>query len=276
VAELGSSTGLSGEWYQPLTPSQRTFVDLAASYKRERVDYFLVEQRVAEYSTGRSQFDAQLGLNLTLLGQLRLGWRETKVTNQLETGVDVFRLLPDKRYGGWLLALDADRLDRLYFPRSGWATQASWFHSDRGDFSRLSLDTRGVLSVGAYVLGARASWVDSPRGELPLQEAGRLGGFLNLTGFASGQLLGDRVGYAHVRAERIIGTLPMGLRGDMRMGVALEAGRVGDPYALQKRNGWLKSVALYVGGETPLGSVYLGLGQGSGGSTNAYLFIGTP
>jgi NTE family protein len=48
------------------------------------------------------------------------------------------------------------------------------------------------------------------------------------------------------------------------------------PYTLQKRGGWLKSVALYMGGETPLGSVYLGLGQGSGGSTNAYLFIGTP
>jgi NTE family protein len=276
VADLGSTTGLSGEWYQPLTASQQAFFDLTGSYKRERVDYFLVEQRIAEYRSNRAQLEAVVGLNLPLLGQLRLGWREAKVTNELETGLDVLQVVSDKRYGGWLLGLDADRLDRLYFPRSGWATQASLFHSDRGDFSRLSLEVRGVRSVGDYVLGARASWVDSPLGRLPLQEAGRLGGFLNLTGFAGGQLLGDRVGYAHVRAERIIGTLPMGLRGDMRMGLALETGRVGQPYALQKRNGWLKSAALYVGGETPLGSVYLGVGQGSGGSTNAYLFIGTP
>ena len=47
-------------------------------------------------------------------------------------------------------------------------------------------------------------------------------------------------------------------------------------YSLLVPGTWLKSAALYVGGETPLGSVYLGLGQGSGGSTNAYLFIGTP
>jgi NTE family protein len=62
----------------------------------------------------------------------------------------------------------------------------------------------------------------------------------------------------------------------MRLGVAVESGRVGTPYARQKREGWLHSLAVYLGGETPLGPVYLGIGYGSGGSTNAYLFIGTP
>jgi hypothetical protein len=91
-------------------------------------------------------------------------------------------------------------------------------------------------------------------------DAAELGGFLNLSGYASGQLVGDSVGYAHVRAERFIGRLPLGLRGDMRLGLALEAGRVGQPYAVQKKDGWLSSVAVCLGGETPLGPVYLGLG----------------
>ena len=98
----------------------------------------------------------------------------------------------------------------------------------------------------------------------------------NLTGFASGQFIGDDVAYAHVRAERIIGRLPLGLRGDMRFGLALEVGKVAQPYARQKRDGWLNSIAVYLGGETPLGPVYVGVGRGSGGSTNAYLFVGTP
>ena len=135
---------------------------------------------------------------------------------------------------------------------------------------------RGALPWRQYVLAGRASGVGSPRGELPLHDAGKRGGFLNLTGFASGQLLGDRVAYAHVRAERIIGSLPLGLRGDMRLGLAVEAGRVGQPYARKRRDGWLNSVALYIGGETPIGPVCLGLGQGSGKSTNAYPFVGTP
>ena len=122
----------------------------------------------------------------------------------------------------------------------------------------------------------RASWVDSPRGQLPVVDAAKLGGFLNLSGYAKGQFLGDGVGYMHLRAERIIGSLPLGLRGDMRLGLALEAGRVARPYAVQRSDGWLKSTVLYLGGETPFGPVYLGLGQASGGSTNAYLFLGTP
>jgi NTE family protein len=130
--------------------------------------------------------------------------------------------------------------------------------------------------VGQTVLAARGSWTGSLQGLLPLSEAGRLGGFLNMTAFAPGQLIGDDVAYLHARAERIIGRLPLGLRGDMRLGFALEAGRVAVPYAVQKRNGWLGSAALYLGGETPIGSVYIGLGRGSGGALNAYLFIGTP
>jgi NTE family protein len=36
------------------------------------------------------------------------------------------------------------------------------------------------------------------------------------------------------------------------------------------------SVALYLGGETPVGPVCVGLGRGRGASVNAYLFLGTP
>jgi NTE family protein len=276
VGELGSSTGASASFFQPLTRDQRYFVDATASHRRERVDYFFEDQRVAEYRSIRTRAEVVAGVHYELLGQLRLGWRETKVSTQLETGIDIFALVPERTSGGPIVALDMDRLDRLYFPRSGWAAQASFFNDDRLGFSRVAWDLRGALPLGAYVLGARTSWVGSPRGQLPLSEAGKLGGFLNLTAFATGQLLGDDVAYAHVRAERIIGRLPLGLRGDMRLGVALEVGKVGTPYARQKRNGWLYSNALYLGGETPLGPVYVGVGRGTGGSTNAYLFIGTP
>ena len=276
VGELGNSSGASVEFYQPLTSSQRYFVEASVEYKRQRNDYFFAEQRVAEYRSVRTRLDLVGGLNIDLLGQLRAGWRETQASNELQTGIDIFALLPERSSGGLIVSLDVDRLDRLYFPRRGWAAQASFYSSERRDFSRVGMELRAAVPWQDFVLAARAAWVGSPRGRLPLSEAGRLGGFLNLTGFANGQLVGDDVAYGHVRAERIIGRLPLGLRGDMRLGLALEAGKVADPYAVQKRGGWLNSVALYVGGETPLGPMYLGLGRGSGGSGNAYLFIGTP
>jgi len=276
AGELGSSTGISLDFYQPLEVTQRWFVDARADYRRERLDYWFIEQRLAEYRAIRQRLDLTAGINLPRLGQLRAGWRLLRAQNQLETGLDLFGAVPERNGDGFLVALEMDRLDRLYFPRNGWAAQATWFRSDDHAYQRLSTELRAVTSLGQTVLAARGAWTGSLAGRLPLSEAGRLGGFLNLTAFAPGQLVGDDVAYANVRTERIIGRLPLGLRGDMRLGLALEAGRVGVPYAVQKRNGWISSAALYLGGETPIGSVYVGLGRGNGGAVNAYLFIGTP
>jgi NTE family protein len=276
TGELGSSTGAGIEFYQPLDDAQRFFVDTSARYVRDRTDFFRLDQRVAEYRTARTQAELSAGINFNLLGQLRLGWRESSVSNTLETGTDVLQALPQRLGGGWLLALDTDQFDRLYFPRAGWGATASYFGAEKSAYSKVALDARGAWSWQSFVLGTRASWTGSPRGQLPITDAGKLGGFLNLTGFAKGQLIGDEVAYAHVRAERIIGSAPLGLRGDMRLGLAIEAGKVAQPYTLQKNVGWLNSVAVYLGGETPLGPAFLGVGLGTGGSVNAYLVIGAP
>jgi NTE family protein len=268
---------VSAEWYQPLEPTQRFFGFAQAGYLRDRLDYFVLEQRVAEYRRGTTLLEAGLGLNFPLWGQLRLGWREANYDNSLETGIDLLSLLPQaRRASGLMLGLDLDRSDSLYFPRRGWDVQAGWFLPEDRGYNRLSLQLRGAVPLGDWVLGGRLSWVDSPRGQLPISEAAGLGGFLNLSGYAKGQFLGDGVAYGHLRAERIIGRAPLGLRGDMRLGLALELGRVAQPYTVQRRDGLLGSVAIYLGGETPFGPVYLGLGQGDRRATNAYLFLGTP
>lgn len=277
TGDLGSITGLEAEWYQPLDPLQRVFAFFHTGLQRQRLDYFFLDQRLAEYRRGTALLEAGLGLNLPLLGQLRLGWRDARFDNRLETGVDVFSVLPtDRRAQGWQLALDLDRSDSLYFPRKGWEFSASLFLPEDSGYSRVAVSARSAVPLDDWVLIGRVSWVDSPRGRLPLSQAAQLGGFLNLSGYAKGQFLGDGVAYGHLRAERIIGRAPLGLRGDMRLGLALEMGRVAQPYTVQRRSGLLGSVALYVGGETPFGPVYVGLGQGDYRSTNAYLFLGTP
>jgi NTE family protein len=276
VGELGNVSGVGAEFYQPVDPAQRWFVDAQADHKRERNDYWLLDQRIAEYVVARSRLDLTAGMNFNLLGQLRFGWREMHAGKSLDTGVDIFQNVAAQSSGGWLLSLDMDQLDRLYFPRRGWAAQAAYYSSDRSGYSRVSLDGRAAWPLADWVLGTRATWTGSPRGNLPLYDAAKLGGFLNLTGYASGQLIGDESAYAHIRAERIIGRAPLGLRGDMRLGLALEVGKIAQPYTLQVRNGWLNSVALYLGGETVFGPVFVGVGRASSGSVNAYLVVGAP
>jgi NTE family protein len=273
--EIGSTTGAGAEWYQPLDSQQRLFFESAVSYRRERFDIFQDDHRIAEYRIGTSSLNLSLGGNLGLLGQARLGWRSGQLSADIDTGV---ALLPSQsqRVDGWIASLDLDQLNQLYFPSRGWAVRSSWFESPQRNYAKLALDLRGAWSLGAWVANAHASYTASPRGTLPAYDAASLGGFLNLSGFATGQLLGDDVRYASLRTERIVGRLPLGLRGDMRFGIALEAGKVGLPFTETHRTGWLNSATAYLGGETPFGPVYLGIGHSSAGPTNAYLFIGTP
>src|SRR5690606_20317858 len=147
-------------------------------YRRQRTDHYVLEQRIAEYRTARSRIELTAGVNLDLVGQIRLGWRETKVTQELETGLDVLALQPERSSGGWLLTLDMDQFDRLHFPRSGWGLTASLYDSPRSDYARLAVQATAAWPVGSWVLGTRASWVDSPQGRLPYNDAARLGGFL--------------------------------------------------------------------------------------------------
>lgn len=275
VGEIGGRTGVEAQWHQPLDREQQWFgqLDLASGWSRR--DFWIADRRVTQLQVVRSSVELSAGLNLGLLGQLRAGWREHVVRVEVETGLPRFD--EDAEYlGGPVFALELDQLDRLYFPTSGWAARVVHTRSRRGDWAKLVGELRGAYAWGETVFGSRVLVSASTSGETPAIEAEMLGGFLNLSGFARGQLVAESVRYGHLRAERIIGRLPLGLRGDMRLGLALEAARLSGRYSEPQRRGLLDSVALYVGGETPFGPVYLGLGLSSSGERNAYLFLGTP
>jgi NTE family protein len=274
-AELGSNTGIGAEFYQPLDPAQRYFVHAAASVRRENFALFANDLRISDYRNSIGRLDLTTGLNLGLTGQVRLGLRDERQTVTIETGVPVLPAEP-LHIRGWLASWETDQKNQLHIATTGWSGKGSWFESAAGDYNKLNLNLEGSYQLQEWVLGLRGSYVGSLYGELPPQEMGRLGGFLNLSGFANDQLMGDRVSYGHVRAERILGRMPLGLSGDLRVGFAMEVGKVADPLSEPSRTGLLNSTAIYLRGETPFGPAYIGLGQSSSGPVNAYFFIGTP
>ena len=177
---------------------------------------------------------------------------------------------------GTLLSWESDLKNQLHIATTGWSGKASWYADLQGRYDLLSAQLDGAWAQGPWVLGSRASYVGSTYGVPPVQHLGRLGGFLNLSGYASDQLMGNGTAYAHVRAERILGRMPTGLTGDLRVGLALEYGKVAEPVSEPGRTGLLNSLVIYLRGETPFGPAYVALGRSATGQTNAYLFIGTP
>lgn len=275
TGDVGSTSRLGINLYQPLDRGQRFFVEGTAGAEQGQLNIYQDDLRIAQYKTTETGYSLSLGANLGLLGPLRLGWIERHRYFDLDIGMP-FLPNADHKFGGWRASLDLDQFDRMYFPTKGWAAQLSYFDSAQMHYSRADADLRGAFSLGGTVFNARLRYTGSPHGVLPGYDAGSLGGFQNMMAFAQNQLLGDDIRYAGLRTEQIIGRLPLGLRGDMRLGVAFEAARIGKPYSETGRSGILDSTAIYIGGETPFGPTYLGFGYSSGGVSNLFLSIGTP
>ncbi len=274
---IGSGLGAGLTFYQPLDPTQRFFVEAGLKYERGLLNIYQNNERVAQYANANTALGLWAGTNIGIMGQARLGWIEQKRSFERDIGSPS---LPnfDTSYSGWAASLSLDQMNRLYFPTRGWATRFDYFDSSEAGFSRAEADIQGAFSLGQTVFTGRVNYVGSPKGQLPFFNAGKLGGFLNMSAFARGQILGDDIVYAGIRAEQIIGTFPMGLRGDMRLGFALEGAHVGTYYTETNLSGTsiLNSAALYLGGETPFGPAYLGFGYSTNGASNLFLSIGIP
>ncbi len=269
---LGNQPAFEVDYYQPLTHRQSFFIEPSYSRGRETIGLFADDRELATYNLDRAHGDFLLGANIGIFGEATVGWRDYKIKGDAEVSTIP---LPDvdEDYGGTLIALNMDKRNRLYFPSRGWLSNISYFDSGEENYSKLSVDISGAYKLGEYVIAARTAYGGAVHGELPFYDSMMLGGFLNMSGYASNQILGDDAYYAHIRAERIIGRMPLGLNGDMRVGFALEAATLGVNYTMENEE-VLDSAVIYLGGETPFGPLYLGYGFTFEGNYNLYFKLG--
>jgi NTE family protein len=273
--QIGNENGVFAEFYQPLDAERRFFLEPKFSYIRGPFDIYQDNKRVAEYRVEQTKLELMAGINVGLWGPVSAGWVENYRSADLEIGTPMTSNAA-VHYHGFLAKMDFDQFDRLYDPTRGWAAHGSYFYSAGDSYDKAELDLRAAESFGDYILHGRIRGAGSFTGTLPFYDAVALGGFLNLSGFARNQIIGESLAYGSVRLEKIVGRLPAGLRGDMRVGLALEGGRVNGRYTETELNGWQSSITAYAGGETPIGMVYVGYGYSPNGINNFYLFLGTP
>lgn len=272
-ADVGGKPRVELDFYQPLDTRHHFFVEPNYLRKREEISIFIDDERIAEYQLDTSYTEVVLGSNLGGYGQSRLGWRDYHVNGSADLSSIA---LPDvnERFGGFLYELNLDRRNRLYFPSHGWRADISYFDSHHEDYSKLAADLGGAYKLGDYVLSIRTAYITSVKGQLPIYDAVMLGGFLKMSGYASNQILGDEAFYGHLRTEKIIGRMPLGLNGDLRLGFGLEAAKLEKNYTMSVGDDWLDSGVIYLGGETPFGPLYMGYGFTSRGDYNLYLQLG--
>jgi NTE family protein len=279
--QIGNNERARTEWHQPLSPAQRWFVAAGAEYTSDPFDVYADGKRLARFRRNVALTDLSVGVPFGRAGEIRLGASYGRVKLGDDTSVIPAELLsPPQTLAGSQLWLRLDQLDSIRFPRQGYAVDLRLFRSMPSwgadeDYSRVTLNAQGALSherhtVQAAVQGAVAGGSD----ELPFYELSSLGGFLRLSGYRTGEFLGQGMRFARlIYNYRIAG--PGFLEG-MYVGVSTEAGRIDNVVSGLTASRTLYGNAVYLAVDTPLGPVYFAYGRASSANQAFYLFLGLP
>jgi NTE family protein len=279
--QLGRVDRLRTEWYQPLDAAQRMFIAAHAENRREPFELYLLNQRIGRYRRSATAMGLDFGVTLARASDWRVGLVRGHSTLGTDTGLIPGEVLaPRTRVDGWHTRLRVDTLDNLRFPRQGALLDLRYFSAepDLGAtqrYAKLDLSLQAAVSRGAHTLRG-AAFVDRPvgGGELPLHELVQLGGFLRLSGYRHGELLG--VGAQMTRLVYTYRVAAPGFLDGFYVGFTAEAGRISDALPEISPRGTLRSNAVFLAVDTPLGPLYLGHGRASSTRNATYLFLGLP
>jgi NTE family protein len=281
IAQLGSEQALGTEFYQPLDYRQRYFVRPFIGTQQQKVGLYFDGDRLAEYRTREYRAGVDLGVNLDVYGQAKVGYVERRLRANLDTGDPIF---PDSKgeVGGVRAVVDLDTQDFAFFPTKGYQANLDYFEAVResnlpGKYGRVTGALRGAWSPGDLIFLGRVEGGTATNGTVPLADAFYLGGLGRLSAFAPGQIIGNEAyGLATVQAQYRL-TKPMPILGlSLLAGVSYEAGYMKKPITEPNLTGGINSYGAYIASNTIFGPMYFGYATSKDRSGRFYLFIGTP
>ncbi|HBO82549.1 MULTISPECIES: patatin-like phospholipase family protein [unclassified Cupriavidus] len=279
--QVGQTSSLVSEFYQPLDTRQLFFVAPRIELERRPVNIFNGSTRLAQYDLRRTDFAFDIGSQITKYGEARLGVVVGEQNASLSTGPEYLSPGPGRvnrrAIEGRLLA---DQLDNLNFPRFGYGGTLNVYAS-QGGMGATDTYTKGDISgAWAYSIGNNTLSLAFKAGSniggpaLPKYDLFQWGGFLQQSGYSTGQLIGGNLQFARmVYYNKLIHQT---FFDGVYAGFSLEAGRVGAPLVPGSPTGLLKSMAAFLGIDSPVGPLYLGYGRAAGGNYAFYLFLGKP
>lgn len=277
--QIGRTSSLYTEYYQPFDAAGRFFVAPHAILERRSTTLFQGDHRIARYDMRSLLAGVDFGSQFARYGELRIGVEGGTLTPSLDTGPQSLSPGDDSvAQGAFKLRLVLDQADSVHFPRDGWRVVAHVFDSNDllgadDPYTKWLVEGTAVYSFGEHtfnIAGRAGGRIGSH--PLPRYDQFQWGGFLNQSGYATGQLVGQRLTFGRLLYyHRILrGTLFEGAYG----GISLEAGKVREPLVPGNPDGLLKSVAVFVAADSPVGPAYLGYGLAQDGNSSFYFFLG--
>ena len=215
------------------------------------------------------------GIQLRNHGEIRAGFFLGRRTATARRGGVADTLM----VGGYSASATIDKLDGLSFPRSGTFVSIGGrsFSGNLGSdvsYDRVTISTCTAVSRGDHALVAVARGGTSLGSAPPTYEQFELGGLLSLSGYERGQLLGPYYAFGELIYHYRFLRLPRPLGTGLYAGASLEAGNVWEDAGDMDVDGLLYAGSVFIGADTLLGPLYLGLGLTEHGDSSGYISLG--
>jgi NTE family protein len=277
--QLGTTSGVKSEFYQPLDWAMKWFVAPSLEYQRGTQEIWFDGQAVTEYQFQTYAAHLAAGRVLGKWGELRFSAFTSKNKGSPRIGFEAFPDVDENR-GGAELTFRVDTQDSVVFPRSGAKVDA--FYSVSSDnlgadteFKRVWARGSNSWSIGEFTLAPYLEYGENLEPRESFFDLFFLGGFGRLSGLGQNELFGDRVAFGRLVAYRRLWHLDMaGIKIRLYAGGSIESGNTFDVEESITWNNMVTAWSLFVGADTFLGPVVLAYGNAEGGRDRFFFTIG--
>lgn len=277
----GDTRRAYSELFQPLDFGGRYFLAASADATQTRSSVYDDGQKVSEYVVNQFVAAADLGYQITSIGEARIGVMRGRTRAEVDVGAPS---LPSSNVdtGGLRASLTLDGRDSPTFPRDGSVVGLDSFRSvsslgGEEVYSRVSAIAGVYRSIGRHDFFANWSAGFNPGGDLPVYDDFLVGGLFSLSGFSPGELRGTSYQVFRIGYTNRIFTLPPGLGSGVYAGMWLESGDVDtrrETTGLEDPEGRITTGTIALGVDSRVGPIHLAYGYASGGSRRVYLTVG--
>jgi len=279
--QAGESPRVATEVYLPLSYRNRWFVLPQAEYGARNVGLFDTDgRRLAEYRVKGARYGLDFGREFGGAFEARIGVHREDGESRVRVG-DPTLPVYDFDVRQLYARIAYDSLDDVAFPRTGTSLFIDW--TGERDLSGTSaaadlvtIDWQIARSRGrssAVFWASAGSNLDSAPGDV--RNLFPLGGFLNLSGLAPGEIAGRHFAIARTIYYRQIGrpgTAFLDL--PTYLGMAWEVGNVWEERGDIDFDSARNDFSVFLGVSSLLGPLYFGLGYDDSGDMAYYLSLG--
>ena len=281
--QIGRDRRVASSFFQPFGLGSIANFSAGGELARRPIDVYVDARRITQYDISSSVAAFDLGLDIGRNAIARFGL--LRGNDRADVNIGSFAL-PNVtlKQGGLKLRTLYDDLDDPSFPRQGRTVGFDYYASMQRigaarNYRKAEFNFSDHFSVGNHTLsiaGRYGRTFGAGNTPIPIFDQYSLGGFLQLSGYRPGELIGQTVALGRVSYYQRLGASSSFMGRNVYGGLSTEIGRVSDNFQTQFSNERKYSLGMFVGVDTLLGPLFLGYGRSRERSGIFYFFLGQP